>query len=314
MKIDAWLKSAKKTISPLEAELIALHTCAPENTDRSWLAAHGDHQMTEDQEETVVKMATLLHAGIPLAYMFGEKEFYGRKFTVNPSVLIPRPETETLIELIKNLRLPTTPSFLEIGTGSGCIAITLALEFPQSSVLATDISDWALTIAECNNHWHEGRVQFLASDLLADIDFEPTDDGRPEHFDVIVANLPYVNKDWDWVDPQALFFEPKLALYAKGNNGLSVYQRFLKELSHYRKTRQILFDYLVVEADPCQHASLIKMAERTGLFHLQTEGYGLVFEDGWRYWYDYRTKTYLHKPDAILTEDLATGHIRTVCE
>lgn len=314
MKIGDWLRDAKTRIDTLDAELIAVHNFAPNGCDRSWLVAHLDDEVDLRNKCDATDMVTKRQKGTPLAYILGEKEFYGRRFLVSPAVLIPRPETEGLIDLIKGLKMPQRPKFLEIGTGSGCIAITLALEYPQSYVLASDISVRALDMAARNNRRHEGRVELIQSNLLRDVEFDTAEDLSPEHFDVVVANLPYVNKEWDWLDNEVLSHEPSTALYAKSNNGLSTYQRFMKELGYYENQEDLLYDYLVVEADPCQHAALIKMAEKRGLFHLKTEGYGLLFENGWRYWYDYRVNGYVHKPEEVLKRELETGEISVIPE
>lgn len=304
MDVNSWLKRAKKQIDALDAELIALRNFAPVQADRSWLVAHGEEKIGRFAQRAN-KMLAKRKAGTPLAYILGEKEFYGREFMVDSSVLIPRPETEALIHLVKELDLPKQANFLEIGTGSGCIAITLALEYPQSHVVASDVSERALNMAERNDLRHEGRVELVAANLLKDFDFGT----YPEHFDVVVANLPYVNKDWAWVDEKNLEFEPANALYARGNNGLSVYQRFLRELNYYGGADGIWVDYLVLEADPCQHARLIEMARRAGFLHLKTEDFGVLFESAWRYWYDYRAKGYIHKPEAVLAKERETGKI-----
>ncbi len=310
MNIETWLKQAKKQIDALDAELIAMRSFAPRKADRSWLVAHAEQKVSDLQLEKAEKMVQSRHRGMPLAYILGEKEFYGRKFGVCPGVLVPRPETEGLIELIKGLKLPKQPSFLEVGTGSGCIAITLALEYPQSYVLATDLSVRALKIAERNDIMLEGRVELVESNLLRDLEFQK----NPEHFDVVVANLPYVNKEWKWLDTKSLDYEPASALYAKSNNGLSIYQRFLKELNHYRGVDGLWMDYLVLEADPCQHVSLIKMAEKAGFFHLKTEGFGLLFEDIWRYYWDWRSEKYVHKSEDILKVERKTGFVSFTVE
>lgn len=304
MDINSWLKQAKAQIDALDAELIALKSFAPLDADRSWLVAHSDKNI-EPLRERADRMLRKRRVGMPLAYILGEKEFYGRKFQVRPEVLIPRPETEALVDLVRGLELPKQPSFLEIGTGSGCIAITLALEYPQARVLASDISQDALEVAERNDLRHEGRVELVQSNLLKGFNFLDF----PEHFDVVVANLPYVDEGWEWLDLENLSFEPSRALYAKGNNGLSLYQRFIKELDYYGGVDGIWLDYLVLEADPCQHTQLIKMAEKAGFLHVKTEGYGLLFEDKWRYWYDYHEDTYRHKPRKVLEYERKSGII-----
>lgn len=305
--IDDWLKWAKTQIDALDAELIATRMFAPRRADRSWLVAHGDLSIERQCQLRANSLVRRRARGVPLAYVLEEKEFYGRKFWVRPGVLIPRPETELVIDTIKTLHLPEQPRFLEVGTGSGCIAITLALEYPQSYVLASDISVKALETAERNDIRHEGRIDLVQANLLQDLEIDPH-----EHFDVVVANLPYVNKEWDWVDEQNLSYEPATALYARGSNGLSVYRRFFKELFHYRNEGKLWMDYAVVEADPCQHSELIKIADRAGFVYLATNGYSLLFEDIWRYWWDYRQGSYVHKPQNIITRELNSGEISFV--
>lgn len=304
MDIGTWLKWAKTQIDALDAELIALRVFAPKQSDRSWLVAHSDVIQERPRCLYANNLVRRRMRGVPLAYILEEKEFYGRKFWVRPGVLIPRPETEAIIDTVKSLGLPDQPHFLEIGTGSGCIAVTLALEFPQSYVLATDISIKALETAERNDIRHEGRIDLVQANLLQDLDIEPR-----EHFDVVIANLPYVNKEWNWVDEKNLSYEPANAIYARGSNGLSMYRRFFKELYHQRNEENIWVDYVVVEADPCQQQELVKIAEKAGYFHLQTNGYALLFEDSWRYWWDYEKGSYVRKPQKVLESERKTGLI-----
>ena len=111
-------------------------------------------------------------------------------------------------------------------------------------------------------------MEFVQANLLRDLGLDLM---QGEHFDVLVANLPYVNKDWEWVDENSLSHEPSTALYAKGNNGLSIYQRLLREISYHRNLDELWLDYLVLEADPCQHEALIKMAEKASfIIYLQS--------------------------------------------
>lgn len=234
--------------------------------------------------------------GVPLAYILGRREFYGRDFLVSPATLIPRVETESLIDLVKAINLPEEARILEVGTGSGCIAITLKKEFPRSQVVAVDISDKALEIAEINDCFYDTNVKWGYSNLFQDLDFETLwQDGRDDildsaEIDVVVANLPYVNADWDFVDNQALAFEPKKALYAKADNGLSLYKRLFKEMRG-----KCIARYLVLEADPCQHEALMKMAAWWGYIHIRTDGYGLLFESRMNYFWDYQTQKLRHK-------------------
>lgn len=280
MDVGTWLKEARKWLDPLDADLIALSNFAPNGADRSWLVSNNVVKITTNTKRQADEMLKKRSAGVPLAYLLHYREFYGRKFQVRPGVLIPRPETETLIDLVKELKLPSRARFLEIGTGCGCIGVTLALEYPQSEVLATDISSDALMIAEHNNLMHEGRLSLLKSDL-----FEAINPRVHGQFDAVVANMPYVDPNWQWVDSNSLRHEPLEALYALGENGLSLYRRFFEELKSYLPKLNPKF--CVVEADPCQHKALIKIADENGWKLLKKQDYGLSFR---------RKRSYKKKP------------------
>ena len=287
MTIDSWLEIAKKRIETLDAELIALAVFAPYEVDRSWLVAHGDLEIPVNEMEEADKMVKRRFQDEPLAYILGKRDFFGREFGVNADVLIPRVDTEALIYLVQSLDLPKRPRFLEIGTGSGCIAITLALEYPQAYVLATDISKKALEVAEMNDVVYEGRIDLLESNLLENLD--PETDGN---FDVLIANLPYVDPNWDWLDQGSLSYEPRGALYAE-DGGLALYHKLLKQLQEKIATHNLMHHaeqdstrlchgepwvkYLIFEADPCQHDDLISLAEAYGWALDMVEGFGLRF-------------------------------------
>jgi len=209
----------------------------------------------------------------PLAYQTGRQDFYGRDFFVTPDVLIPRPETEQLIDAVLNLagkpylpgvlpsirKLPKNPKILDVGTGSGCIAITLKLELPEADISAVDFSAKSLLVAEKNAKALGAKITFKNSDLLEKVDFTP---------DLIVANLPYVDTSWDWLDKTALSYEPDSALYAE-DGGLFLIKKLIDESAN----RKIPF--LVLEADPCQHMRIINYATTYQL--LETRGFCLVF-------------------------------------
>lgn len=274
MDLGAWLRGAKVRIAALDAELIALAGLAevlPPGVDRSFLVAHPEVEISREGRRRLDRMLERRAAGEPLAYILGFREFYGREFAVSPAVLIPRPETESLIELAKALDLPRRPRFIEVGTGSGCVAITLALEFPQAEVLATDAYVKALDVAERNNITLEGRVHLVQSNLLRDLSLPEELRG----FDVLVANLPYVDPTWDWLDEEGLAFEPKTALFAVQEHGLSFYKRLLREL---QKDDVVRVRYLIFEADPCQHEELAAFVDKKGYDLIGIEGYGLAFE------------------------------------
>jgi release factor glutamine methyltransferase len=152
-------------------------------------------------------------AGEPLAYILGYREFYSRRFTANPSVLIPRQETETLVEVLLRLT-PEGGKVIDVGTGSGCIAITAKLERPDLQVTGVDISDEALETARKNAAQLGAAVEFYISDLFESVE---------GMFDVIVSNPPYV-ADGAMLAPEVRDHEPARALFA-GPHGLAIYER-----------------------------------------------------------------------------------------
>ena len=196
---------------------------------------------------------------IPEAYEKGYQDFYGRDFLVTPDVLIPRPETEQIIDQVLTMAgkpyLPgvkpakrvinETPIILDVGTGSGCIAITIKKELENWEVYASDISKKALKIAKENAKKHQADITFIESDLLEDIDINPK---------ILIANLPYVDPEWGWLDKESLSKEPSLALYAD-DHGLKLIKKLIKEAG----SREI--KYLILESDPCQHAETVEYAK-----------------------------------------------------
>lgn len=214
----------------------------------------------------------------PIAYERGIQDFYGRDFIVTPNVLIPRPETEQIIDTVLSLAgkpflpgvkpskriLPSNPIILDVGTGSGCIAITLKKELPEADVYASDISKKAIKIAQKNAKNHSATIHFIISHLLNNVKFTP---------DVIVANLPYVDKDWSWLDKSALNHEPDIALYAN-NRGYALIYKLIEEASKQK------VKHLILEADPCQHNDIVTHAKKNKYRLNKTQGYVLYFIDG----------------------------------
>jgi release factor glutamine methyltransferase len=147
--------------------------------------------------------------GEPVSYLTGEREFWGRSFQVDSRVLIPRPETEHIVEVALGLGLPPAPWILDIGTGSGILAVTLALEIPGARVVATDLSSGALAVAAKNARRLGAAVSLVDTDLTAGLDLS--------RFDLVVSNPPYVDRsEIPEISPEVLDFEPHLALFPPG--------------------------------------------------------------------------------------------------
>ncbi len=209
-----------------EVRLLLAHVL---RRDQAWLVAHDDYEFTTDELEQINALATRRMAGEPVAYLLGEREFYGRAFRCSRAALIPRPETELLIELAL-LRLPTDASLrvLDIGTGTGCIAITLALERPSARVTAIDISADALALAQDNAQRLQANVTFIQSHWFAAL---PPD----ARFDLIVSNPPYIVPGDAHLRQGDLRFEPAIAL-ADAIDGLESYRQLLLGAERHLKS------------------------------------------------------------------------------
>lgn len=141
------LQAREKLGDPLEADVLIAHAL---DKDRAYLYAHSEDDLTETQLAKIYHFIKRRQLGEPVAYLLGYKEFYGRSFKVSPAVLIPRPETEMLIDHIQSLDLPLSAKVLDVGTGSGCIGLTLALEHPSWVVCVSDVSNEALAVCQQN--------------------------------------------------------------------------------------------------------------------------------------------------------------------
>ncbi|MFP4104455.1 MAG: peptide chain release factor N(5)-glutamine methyltransferase [Phycisphaerae bacterium] len=229
LKLINWTKEffARNNVdSPrLAAEILLAHVLGCSRID---LYARFNHEPTPDQLKQFRQMVKRAQQHEPVAYLLGEKEFYSLGFKVTPDVLIPRPETEIVVtEATRYLRSLGRPGTMwDLGTGSGCIAIATARQVDDVKVLATDISEGAVSVARENAERHDlaDRVRVRQADLLALP--EDCDDLRP--FDVITANLPYVRQS----DPigASVKHEPKVALYGGDADGLSLIRRMAPQL------------------------------------------------------------------------------------
>jgi len=211
----------------LEAKVLLLRAAA---IDEARYLAAPDRPLSPRTEAFFQRLVARRLAGAPLAYLTGVKEFWSIPFEVSPSVLVPRPETEALVEKVLELSSREDESIVDVGTGSGCIAVALAKELPRARVQAVDVSERALRVARRNAARHKARrVQFLRSDLLAAFR------GTGAKFDFIVSNPPYVSRgEWEALPAEVRDFEPRRALFA-GESGLELIERLVRRAGTFLK-------------------------------------------------------------------------------
>jgi release factor glutamine methyltransferase len=210
----------------MNAELLLTFTL---NSDRAYLFAHPERELTAEEQSRYEVALAERSRGVPAQYITGHQEFWGMDLIVSPAVLIPRPETEHVIEAVLELRAsgggrqaPGNLRIVDIGTGSGCISLALAKELPNAEIHATDISPAALEVARANaaRHQLEHRVRFHQTDLL---------EGLSGEFDFIVSNPPYVGEsEEDTVQLEVRKFEPRNAVFA-GPKGTEVIARLIPQ-------------------------------------------------------------------------------------
>ena len=235
----------------MNAEVLLMFTLA---CDRAYLYAHPERELTEVEVERYGEALDERVRGVPAQYITGHQEFWGLDLIVTPAVLIPRPETEHVVEAVLELvrttwrpaEVPAThsghssgPRIIDVGTGSGCIALALAAELPNAEILASDISADALEIARINavRLQLSSRITFLQSDLLGGITRSEDPHRPPDHqspiFDFVVANPPYVGEgEADKVQREVRKFEPQQAVFA-GHDGLDVITRLIPQAQAY---------------------------------------------------------------------------------
>ena len=205
----------------MEGSLLLAHVLG---RDRTFVIAHAGETLTPTQLEAFQLLVARRAAGEPLQYITGHQEFFGLDFKVNPGVLIPRPETELIVEAaLELLKDKTAPYFADIGTGSGCIAVSLLHELPNARALATDVSSAALQVARSNAEHHglSDRLRLIESDGFAAIEVT-------ESFDLIVSNPPYVSDEEMKTLQREVWREPAAAL-AGGADGFSIIRRLLRD-------------------------------------------------------------------------------------
>lgn len=229
--------------------------------DRSWLLANSETELSQSQGMRLEKQLKRRANHEPLAYIRGFSEFYGRKFRVNHRVLEPRPESETMIELLKDLKIRKDAKIADVGTGSGAIGITVALELHNHNVDLYDIDASALAVAKHNCALHELHLRTSKRDLL-----------RNNHkpYDVILANLPYIPTTWKL--HESVKMEPKIALFG-GPDGLDIYRRLFEQLSHFKWRPR----YVLTESLPPQQADLSTIAQLAGFKERKSADFVQVF-------------------------------------
>ena len=211
----------------LEAKVLLLRAAAL--TEERYLAAP-NNPCSPKAEAYFRRLVEKRLGGVPLSYLTGVKEFWSIPFKVTPSVLVPRPETEVLVEKVLELSTRESEAILDVGTGSGCIAVALAKELPRAYIQAVDISEMALRVARGNAALHKTRhVQFHRSDLFSAFR------GTGVRFDFIVSNPPYISRDeWDGLPPEVRDFEPRRALLS-GESGLEMIERLVRRAGTFLK-------------------------------------------------------------------------------
>lgn len=234
----------------LAAELLLLHVTSQ---SRTWLYSHPEEILPESLAENYLALLARRGSGIPTQHLTGKQEFWGLEFEVNPDVLIPRPETEHLIEValdrlaVREIRAGRHQqlsgehiTLVDIGTGSGCIAVTLAKELPAATVYATDISETALTVARRNaaRHGLSDRIHFLQSNLLEAFSLPAAN--SPQVFDLIVCNPPYVSlREEESLPIEVRQHEPRTALFG-GEEGYELYGLLVPQAAQHLKPGGLL--------------------------------------------------------------------------
>lgn len=251
----AQLQSHNIGAAHLDAELLLAHVLS---RPRTWLHAHGDERITAEDRAKYEHLVARRIDHVPLVHLTGTREFYGLDLAITPAVLTPRIETEQMVEWAISYA-PNQSRLIDIGTGSGAIAIAIAKHRPDLHVTATDLSETELAVARANFETHNVEANLVASDLWEQV---------VGTYDTAVTNLPYLSNDADLM-PEVRK-EPAVALFG-GADGLDLYRRFLSTLPEHLNPG----GYLFTECDPWQHESLIKAAARVGLTPIE-QGYFIL--------------------------------------
>jgi release factor glutamine methyltransferase len=274
--------AADRDLGRLEAEILLSFIL---KKDKVWLIAHGEQTLSPALQRKFKALVSRRQKHEPIAHLIGEREFYGRTFVVNKDVLIPRPETELIIERVVRRSGGQAVVLWDVGTGSGAIALTLAAEISDAKILATDISSRALTIAKKNAKkiGVTKQVTFIKSNLLQPAAYRwlkrhAVSDHRtvsraersgtegtkpPDHPALIItANLPYLpTSDRKILTPDVVKYEPSLALFS-GSDGLTLIKKFLAQLSRHLPEWGYASTTILLEYDPPQTNALTMIAKK----------------------------------------------------
>jgi release factor glutamine methyltransferase len=275
VNIKDWIISSSKQLDDsgiATARLDALVLLEDDvNKDRAWILAHPEFELNKKTISRLSKKIARRVTHEPLAYIRGKSEFYGREFKVTPATLQPRPETETMVELLaSNLGKELTDNggvIVDIGTGSGCLAITAKLEFPKTTVYATEINNDALKIAKENAKKLKADVTFFLGNLLQPISAL----GPSPSALIILANLPYV-PDSHTINKAAMQ-EPKVAIFG-GTDGLYLYRELFKQMGDLKSKPK----YIFTESLPFQHEKLSSIAKTCGYRQKNEKDFIQLFE------------------------------------
>lgn len=266
-KINDWLRTAKQKLSSAgigTAELDALVLLEDQlGQNKAFILAHPEIVLTKKQLQILNKQLVSRTQHKPLAYIRGKVEFYGRDFLVDERVLVPRPETEAMIDNFGQLAYKHKQlTCVDVGCGSGAIGITVQLENPAITVFGTDIDKKCLTVSKKNNQLFNTTLVFCHGDLLAPL--------KNKKVDVVLANLPYVPNDFG-VNKAALS-EPHIAIFG-GNDGLDLYRRLFEQIQKLKHQPS----YVLTESLPTQHASLNKIARQVNYKLKKSDDFIQVF-------------------------------------
>ncbi len=271
---------AVSTIGSLQAEaqrILAAAGIDHPHLEAAWIIEHvtgrtslrirvePDQVLTTDAAAAVRRLILRRAGREPLQYLLGTQEFLGLEYRVTPAVLIPRPESVLLVEeAVARVQGVSSPTIVDVGTGSGCLAVALAKAIPDAAITAIDLSPEAMAVARENmaQHGVDDRIECLVGDLLAPL----TQPGVPRMVDLILSNPPYIAEtDWSGLQPEVRDFEPRLALHG-GPDGLDIYRRLLEQAPLHLKPGGLL----LLEVGCGQAGAFCQLAETQGAFRVDS--------------------------------------------